>query len=62
MRSNAMTASPRQLRGVYPEQAFGSDVSGATSQKWSASARLRLVILPAAGFWGLVIWVAASLI
>jgi hypothetical protein len=62
MFSDTMNPISHQMHDARREQSDAASVSGEESDKWSVSARLQLIILPAAGIWGLVIWIATSLI
>ena len=62
MISDMMAPTLQDLQKSLPAQSTTGDEAGRDFDKWSVSARLRLIILPTAAFWGLAIWLAASLI
>jgi hypothetical protein len=62
MLSDTLTPGVRDLPDRRRTQPAAAAESGGESAKWPVSARLRLIVLPCIAIWGVVIWIATSLI
>jgi hypothetical protein len=62
MFSDTMAPVLQDLQTSFPAQSTTTGEAVGVAKKWSVAARLRLIILPTAVFWGAAIWLVVSLI